>query len=157
MKTCSFISLFLLSLLSYAQEPVEMNDRAINNTDLRKSSSNSFYFEKLLYIKEQSVYSNCKEKQFESLLKNSKNPDIIYLVKKAEKNRKKEFIAFAAIPLGILAATCIRSNGIDTGFSRSIGITCLVASLSCIIISPFASNRKTANYREAVKLYNTSF
>jgi hypothetical protein len=86
---------------------------------------------------------------------NTGNPEIIHFVKKASKNRRREFIAFASIPLGIAAAACIRTN--QTGLIKPVGITLIAASLSCIIISPIANHRKSANYREAIKVYNTHF
>lgn len=164
MKRFCFFYFFFFCILpnvSGQENSVEMNDRAFsnfsNNSYNTKSPFHSHYNDKLIYIKEQSLYNNLNDKKLQVLLLNSRNSEIIHLVKKAKKNRKREFIGFAAIPLGVAAAACIRSNNINPSLLKPLGITFLTASVSCIVISPVANYRKNANYKEAVKMYNLRF
>jgi hypothetical protein len=155
---CLFIFFFFIGFFSKAQEPIEMNDGAITSPghEFKKPSGTFFYNNRLIYIKGESVYKRNSDKYFLNILLNSGNKDIAYLVKKAKINQKLEFIAFAAIPLGILASYSIRNNGTNNS-SPAIGLTCIAASLTCIIISPIANHKKNANYKEAVKQYNLRF
>lgn len=143
-----------------AQESIpEMNDRAtmpFNTASNFSKNTHTSTFEKLMYVREQSIYTNSGTNNLQSQLLNSKNREIINYVKKANRNKKREFIAFAALPLGVAAAVCIR-NRAGSAWAKPAGIGILAASLSCIIVSPIAHNRKAYNYRQAVKLYNLHF
>jgi hypothetical protein len=163
MRIC--LTLFLLVsiyLPAYSQESVpEMNDRALETTtplfSFSKSNHTSSSFPKVTYIKEQSIYFNKSTVDLQHQLLNTRNREIIMYVNKAKKNRRREFAAFAALPLGIAAAACIRQNQISGNWLRPAGLTFFAASLSCIIISPIAYHRKNINYKRAVKLYNAYF
>jgi hypothetical protein len=162
MKSCfSFIVGFCFFANTFAQEPsIEMNDRAslYNNESFQpKHNKYSLLNKDVFYVKDQSIYNTKSDRITQNLLMDSGNAEIIKLVKKAKKNRKREFIAFAAIPFGILAATCIRQNQLSYSWIKPIGVSFLTASLSCIIISPIANHRKTSNYKKAVRLYNLRF
>jgi hypothetical protein len=149
---------FLASLNMISQESfIEMNDRALRTNNIISSPFYSYYNNKLVYIRNSSLYDNSNDNRLQDLLLNCNNEEIISLVKKARKNKRREYIGFAAIPLGIVAAACIRTNSMNNSFLRPMGIACLTASVSCIIISPVATKRKNANYREAVKQYNLRF
>lgn len=138
-----------------------MNDRATEVippvTLSQKVSGYTYTYYKIRYTKEQSIYADRNTSLLEAQLLASKNREIIQLVHKAKRNRNREFIAFAAVPLGILAAGCIRQNQLGNNWMRPAGISLLAASLSCIIISPIAHHRKAANYKKAVGLYNVRF
>lgn len=156
-KICLFFPLFL-NLFVKAQDCIEMNDRAslINIYSSNHNSTEDYYHKlQIVYYKEQSIYNGSSDLRTRNILMNTGNPEILHLVKKAGKNRKREFIAFASIPLGIAAAACIRSG--QNSWIKPVGISLITASLSCIIISPIANHRKTANYRKAIKVYNTHF
>jgi|GEM_PF-5024607 len=152
----------LLAFAAFAQEPLpEMNDRATEAVSAifhaPQPSGFTYSYYNIRYIKEQSIYADRNTAILEAQLLASKNREIIQLVNKAKRNRKKEFIAFAAVPLGILAAGCIRQNQLGNSWMRPAGIGLLAASLSCIVISPIAHHRKAANYKKAVGLYNMRF
>jgi hypothetical protein len=163
MRSFLFFSvLFLLAGKGAAQESIpEMSDRAtetFNPADaFRKATSHASAYQKITFTKEQSIYADRSTALLRSQLLTSRNREIMKYVDKAGKNRKTEFIAFAAVPLGILAAACIRQNPLGNNWMKPAGITCLAASLSCIIISPVAHYRKEVNYKKAIQLYNARF
>lgn len=147
-------------MCSLAQESVpKMSDRAMASYIIPLSLKNehSQFPERLMYVREQSIYVNSGTNNLQSQLLNSKDKEIINYLKKANRNKKLEFIAFAAIPLGIAAAACIRTNPSSNGWVRPAGLGIFAASLSCIIVSPIAHKRKAYNYKQAVKLYNLRF
>jgi hypothetical protein len=135
-----------------------MNDRAELIKSIHLPIINYSYInENLMYVKSQSIYSSEQERNSRQTLMRSKNQEVILLAKKAHKFRKMEFVAFAAIPLGLASALCIRQNNFGGAWTRPAGLTFLAASLTCIVVSPIACNRKSANYKKAVRLYNAQF
>jgi hypothetical protein len=160
MKNGIFLFLLFLGLNVSAQEYVEMNDRAsLQNISDILSKENKFnpVVKRMYYVKDQSLYSSQNERITRNILIDTGNKEIIHFVKKAKKNRKREFIAFAAVPLGIAAAACIRQNQFSNSWVKPAGIAFFAASLSCIIASPIACHKKNTNYKKAVKLYNLHF
>jgi hypothetical protein len=157
-----FPVLFLLAFTAAAQESIpEMNDRATEAAapvqSFQKPSGYTYTYYKISYRKDQSIYADRNTSLLQAQLLASKNKEIIRYVNKANRNRKREFIAFAALPLGILAAGCIRQNQAGNLWIRPVGITFLAASLSCIIVSPIAHHRKAVNYKKAIGIYNVRF
>ncbi|MDF2436114.1 MAG: hypothetical protein K0Q95_490 [Bacteroidota bacterium] len=136
----------------------EMNDRAVESFSLYEIQHVSGLqpAQRLLYASSQSIYQNSSGRAMDQHLKSLKDPEITKLLNKAEVNRKLEFAAFAALPLGILASGLVRQSG-TSSLLKPAGISILAISLSCIIISPVANHRKNANYKEAVKRYNQRF
>jgi hypothetical protein len=153
---------FFFSGEAFSQEPaIEMNDKAldINTAEilLKKQNLINSQNEKLVYSKNQAIYYSPSDHKIQGILLESHNHEIMSLVDKAKKNRKREFIGFAAIPLGITAAFCINRNQPELQLLKPLGTACLLASMSCIIVSPIATHQKTVNYRKAVNLYNLKF
>ncbi|HEX8514708.1 MAG TPA: hypothetical protein VF868_00820 [Bacteroidia bacterium] len=155
----ALIFFLLFSINCNAQEFLEMNDRAFTGTGIvvNKHPVSSGIIPVMFYIKEQSLYNPKNDRITRNILSETGDKEILRLIAKAKKNRKREFIAFAALPLGIFAAACIRGNNMNFTMSKPAGITFLAASLSCIIVSPIANYRKTSNYRKAVRLYNQQY
>jgi hypothetical protein len=135
-----------------------MSDRALASDIYTASGSthSAKTFERLYYFANRSIYRNSSDYAFNNQLMSLREPKIKQLLQSADNYRKLEFAAFAALPLGILAAGLVRQTG-TSSLLKPMGITILAASLSCIIISPIANHKKNSNYRQAVRLYNAQF
>ena len=156
-----FIFLFFTGKL-FSQEPaIEINDKAMGNsafnTPVKSQSSASYSAPRLTYSGAPSIYYNAWDHHLREQLAGSNINEVDRLVEKAKKNRKYEFIGFAAIPLGIVSALCVNRNQPELQSLKPIGSACLIASLSCLVLSPVATHRKNINYKKAVKIYNLKF
>ena len=160
MKNCLFLLLGILCCGKlYAQEPcIEINDKAMDQATFDLIQKNKYVYHKTEYWNGQSLYGTSNNtKKINEQLADTQDKEIIHLLDKAKRNTRREYYCFAALPLGIAAAYCIHLNQGNAAVLKPAGAAFLLASVSCIIISPIANKAKANNYTKAVKLYNIRF
>ena len=108
------------------------------------------------------------QEDMQEILMRTKDPEIMNLVNKATTERHRQFIAFAAIPVGIVALLSYADALINSGafstvnYSESkaaltVGIIFTAVTISFPTIATVNKNRKTRHNSEAIKLYNEKF
>lgn len=115
---------------------------------------------KFLY---ENTYIN--ERALHKMLLQSKNSEIIKLVRGAKTAKGMQYIGFGAIPLGIGAfaffiAGLVEGFTYDTADSRAesyfiVSAVCISGAITCPIVSGISKKNRTKYNRQAIRLYNT--